>query len=373
MTRILQRHPMALAVGAALALPAQPLLAQAFDSNSAAVRDAYVGPVTQAKKDAALAGLQQLLRSLPTPPFRDWFGSYGAVTYSYNSHFSFSFQPNITATISAANDGDLGAPGAAVTLDSTRLSALASFSTARNFLITANGGAINTNGFNLTLSGNLTANGTLVKEGPGTLVLTGNNVWHAEPLILSGQIEGNSNSLQTSLSINDGVTVRFNQVVDGSYSGVMAQNYGYYANRPQFEKTGAGKLTLTASQSYGGATNLLQGTLALQGAGSLGNTSGVNVAAGAVLDISGAATTDQNVGALSGSGSVVLGTNRAVIDSGYDSTFSGRISGAGSVFKMGYQTLTLTSTQDYAGGTTIRETRIYSGLLPRSKTNQLIL
>ena len=358
MTRILQRHPMALAVGAALALPAPPLLAQAFDSNSAAVRDAYVGPETQAKKDAALAGLQQLLRSLPTPPFRDWFGSYGVVVHLYNSHFSFSFQPNITATISAANDVDLGAPGAAVTLDSTRLSALASFSTARNFLITANGGAINTNGFNLTLSGNLTANGTLVKEGPGTLVLTGNNVWHAVPLILSGQIEGNSDSLQTSLSLDDGVTAPSNQVVDGSYSGVMAQNYGYYANRPQFEKTGAGKLTLTASQSYGGATNLLQGTLALQGAGSLGNTSGVNVAAGAVLDISGATTTDQNVGALSGSGSVVLGTNRAVIDSGYDSTFSGRISGAGSVLKMGYQTLTLTSTQDYAGGTTIGEGRL---------------
>lgn len=355
MTRILKRHPMALAVGAALALPAPPLLAQAFDSNSAAVRDAYVGPETQAKKDAALAGLQQLLQQLRTQPFCWGCSNYDASFERVSLNHSTNFPPMITAAISAANDGDLGTPGATVTLDSTRLSALASFSTARNFLITANGGAINTNGFNLALTGNLTANGTLVKEGPGTLVLTGHNVWHVEPLILSGEIEGNSDSLQTSLSLDHGVTVRFNQVADGRYPGVMAITYYGYRARAQFEKTGAGKLTLTASQSYGGATNLLNGTLALQGAGSLGNTRGVNVAAGAVLDISGAATADQNVGALSGSGSVVLGTNRAIIDSGYDSTFSGRISGAGSVLKMGYQTLTLTSPQDYAGGTTIAE------------------
>jgi len=52
-------------------------------------------------------------------------------------------------------------------------------------------------------------------------------------------------------------------------------------------KAGAGTLSLTAANSYGGNTTVSAGTLAVAG-GSIGNSPVVSVAAGATLDVSAA-------------------------------------------------------------------------------------
>ena len=51
-------------------------------------------------------------------------------------------------------------------------------------------------------------------------------------------------------------------------------------------KTGTGKLTLTGSNSYTGATTVSQGTLALSGSGSIAGSLAIDVASGATLDVS---------------------------------------------------------------------------------------
>jgi autotransporter-associated beta strand protein len=55
-------------------------------------------------------------------------------------------------------------------------------------------------------------------------------------------------------------------------------------------KTGVGKLTLVAANTYDGATTINTGTLALSSSGSLNTTSSVSIAAGATFDVSAYAT-----------------------------------------------------------------------------------
>jgi hypothetical protein len=83
--------------------------------------------------------------------------------------------------LTAGRDADLGAAGSSVALDNTRLTTQASFSTARDFNISAAGGTINTNGYEFGIDGKITAAGILDKEGAGVLALTGNNVWTETP------------------------------------------------------------------------------------------------------------------------------------------------------------------------------------------------
>lgn len=52
------------------------------------------------------------------------------------------------------------------------------------------------------------------------------------------------------------------------------------------DKTGAGTLALTRANSYTGATNIQQGTLALVGSGSISTSTVINVSSGATLDVS---------------------------------------------------------------------------------------
>jgi len=80
-----------------------------------------------------------------------------------------------------------------------------------------------------------------------------------------------------------------------------------------------------------------------------------SVALGATLDLNGIQAT---VGPLAGAGAVTLGSvSTAALTvnstSGNDSTFSGVISGSGSVLKTGPATLTLSGTNTYSGATTI--------------------
>jgi autotransporter-associated beta strand protein len=381
MKKVSQLQPMVLAVSGALALMAASGYAQTFDPNSAAVRQAYVGAATQEKKDAALAGLTLLARQIPGPCPFSLCSQGGGVIIRLTPDQPFNFGPpwpQINSTTLAANNGDLGAAGAPVTLNNTLLRTLASFSTPRDFAIGTGGARIDTNGFNLSITGTLTANGVLVKDGQGTLTVTGNNVWNQQPYVANGVLEGNTTSLQTSI-LNNG-TVRFNQAADGTYTGVISKaepssgisfivttdpfgNPTSPAQAPtpnpfgNFEKTGSGKLTLNNAQAYGGTTTILGGTLALQGGGSLGNTSALNIGNGATFDISASGISfHSGVGQLSGAGKIVLGDNTLRVDSNNDSTFSGLISGSGAFIKGGTGTLTFTGANDarstfFVGGT----------------------
>ena len=165
----------------ALAAPA----VWALDPQTPAVRDAYLGAATPEKTNAALAGLNDLLASAFTGKNPDlsggFYASSGSLTFG-TSDFGLFWNslghPLIFTTLNAGADSDLGAPNNPLLLDGTTLNVLASFSSERAVSIGLHDAIINTNAFNLVLSGDLTADGLLRKEGTGVLELTGNNSWH---------------------------------------------------------------------------------------------------------------------------------------------------------------------------------------------------
>jgi len=92
-------------------------------------------------------------------------------------------------------------------------------------------------------------------------------------------------------------------------------------------KTGAGTLTLSAANSYAGATTIGAGTLALTGAGSIAASSGLT--ANGTFDIS-ATTVGASIASLSGNGRVETGVRTLQVGSGNsDSAFSGMIVNGG--------------------------------------------
>ncbi|RZL85682.1 MAG: autotransporter outer membrane beta-barrel domain-containing protein, partial [Variovorax sp.] len=132
-------------------------------------------------------------------------------------------------------------------------------------------------------------------------------------------------TLQTSaefapLAITDNGLVRFAQIDDVSYAGLLSGAGG-------IEKTGAGTLTLTRDQATTGLTTITAGTLQL---GDAGPTS----------------TTGSVAGDIANNAALVLNRSNALV-------LAGTISGTGSVTQLGGGTTTFIADNSYTGGTTI--------------------
>ena len=237
-------------------------------------------------------------------------------------------------------DARLGAPGADLSFNGGTLQLGAGFNLDPNRAITLNGGGtIDTQGFNTTVSQGVTGAGALGKTGSGTMTLTGNNTFSGGLNINGGTVRAASDNnlgagaisigngtLQASGNLNTDNAVSLNSATSGidtqgnavTMTGVLSGNGG-------LAKTGAGTLTLTNANSYTGVTSIGQGTVALAGAGSIANSSKVNVAG--TLDIAGTAA-DANIQSLAGNGSVALGARSLTLTNAGD-TFGGVIAGSG--------------------------------------------
>ena len=226
-----------------------------------------------------------------------------------------------------------------------------------------------------TFSGNVSGSGVLVKNGTGTLTLSGSNSYSGGTVINAGALQGDSNSLQGN--ITDNAALIFNQLANGTYAGVVS-------GAGSLTKTGAGALTLSGANTYSGGTTIsagaLQGdTTSLQGnitdnaslifnqgadgtfAGVVSGTGSLTKAGAGTLTLSGANTysggTTINAGALQGDTTSLQGNiadNASLIfNQGVDGAFAGAVSGTGGLTKTGAGTLTLSGANTYSGGTTI--------------------
>jgi fibronectin-binding autotransporter adhesin len=135
-------------------------------------------------------------------------------------------------------------------------------------------------------------------------------------------------------------------------TGDTATFSGVIAGSGAFTKAGAGGLSLSATNTYSGATTVSAGTLTVTGGDAISSNSSVAVAGGATLALS----NNESIGNLSGAGAITLGGNTLTSTITADTTFSGGISGTGglSVNQSGAATfaLTLSGTNTYTGNTT---------------------
>lgn len=188
-------------------------------------------------------------------------------------HNSLTFSNGITFTLES------GTTGASVTLAPTRSVHLASASSAAN--ITALSGQTlgisgvideiaagskltwNGSGANLVLSGSNTYSGATTISA-GTLTITG-----------AGQLGG---GIYPGAIANSGVFI-WNSSAAQILSGVVSGS-------GPLNKSGSGTLTLSAANTYTGATTIGAGALALGSAASINSTPSLTLAAGSIFDVS---------------------------------------------------------------------------------------
>ena len=198
------------------------------------------------------------------------------------------------------------------TLDvSSRLNALGS-----------NGAVIDTNGNNVTLASAMTgAGGQLVKQGAGTLTLTGDNTYDGTTYINAGDVVigngGNSGNIAGDVVNNTQLTINRSDTSTllGSISGTGT-----------LVQAGMGTTVLTGNNTYTGDTLVNAGSLQLGNGGTTGSLAGdVSLAAG----------------------------TRLAVDRSDTSLLQGIVSGAGSFEQIGTGTNVIAGDNTYTGGTTI--------------------
>lgn len=117
-------------------------------------------------------------------------------------------------------------------------------------------------------------------------------------------------------------------------------------------KTGSGNLITTFLQTYSGGTIINQGNFVLSGFGSLLSTGSVTVNGG-TFDISDMTNFSTTIGNLTGVGTVALGTRTLLVGTASNFTFSGTITGTGTFNKQGTGTLNLPNATGFTGTTQI--------------------
>jgi autotransporter-associated beta strand protein len=214
--------------------------------------------------------------------------------------------------------------------------------------IGGSGGLAVTGGTETLTGANGYTGATTIGSG-ATLVLSGNgSIAASSGVVANGTLDvsatGGAPSI-AGLSGNGNVVLGAKNLAltgaSGNFAGSIAGSGGVAVN--------GGTQVLSGANAYTGATQVGSGaTLGLAGAGSVAASSGV--ANAGTFDISGASS-GTTVNALTGAGSVVLGSRTLTISTA-STAFTGSFSGTGGVTVNGGQ-LTLTGTQAYTGLTTV--------------------
>jgi fibronectin-binding autotransporter adhesin len=274
-------------------------------------------------------------------------------------------------TVRISDDANLGTGD--IALSGGTLQTTAAIASGKTISVSGNNNAVDTNGFDSTLSDAITGGGRFVKSGNGVLTLAGVNTYLGRTSIDGGTLsiseDANLGNAASSLRFNTGTLLTTAGITsarnirlttgggtidtnghDSTLSGVIRGAGG-------LTKLNSGTLTLAGINTYRGDTVVNGGTLQAASAVAFSSHSAVVLAnaAGVTLDLN---SIDQTIGSLAGGGplggDVALGS--ATLTTGVNNTstqFDGTINGSGALVKTGTGTFTLTGVNTYAGGTTI--------------------
>jgi autotransporter-associated beta strand protein len=255
---------------------------------------------------------------------------------------------NVAANLTFANGGILQYTGPTVTID--RAFTLNTGTTTP----TGGGFDVATAGTVLTISGAGTGAGGFIKNGLGTLVLTGANAYTGGTTINAGVLQVGAAEATGALgtgAITDNGTLVYNLTSAATVAGIISGTGGVTL-------LGPGNLTLSGANTFTGPITVSGGALLAGNASAFGTNVPVSVASGATLSLNGNSVA---IGSLTGAGTANDNSaTAATLTVGGDNTsttFSGTIvngsTGALSLTKVGNGILTLTGTNTYTGGTNV--------------------
>jgi autotransporter-associated beta strand protein len=295
----------------------------------------------------------------------------GSGTLTLSGTNTYSGATTINGGTVAVNSGSaLGASGVAATINAGTLEAVATFSSARNYILGDVASTIMVDPAQTFTIGNVVSGtGGLTKTGTGTLTLSGTNTYSGATAINGGAIAVKSAS---SLGTTGGLTINAGTLeISTGYSTTRSITLGNAASTFQVDpsqtftdttaiggsgslnKTGAGTMVLGATETYTGSTNVSAGTLQIDASNRIVDTSALTVSGG-TFDVQTFSETVAAVnlvsGSITGAGTGTLTGSSYAVQSG---TISAILAGAGALTKTTSGTVTLSGANTYTGTTTV--------------------
>lgn len=266
----------------------------------------------------------------------------GSGTFTVQGSNSYSGGTTLRAGRLAMNNaGGLGT--GTITFDSTdtptlQTNAALSISNAMNLL--SGVGTINSNGFDSTLSGDISGAGGLTKIGSGTLTLSGSNTFSGGLRVNAGTVAASdSASLGTGLVTLDSGTMQFldDSSFDNSFRVESGDGIFDTANTVSMTGSingpgnvafeGGGRFNLLGTGSYTGDTEISDGTtVALQANSALPSTTNVSIDSMSTLAVGTSTATVNDLastGTLTNNGGTLNVTNAITLIGGASISGSG--------------------------------------------------
>ena len=204
-----------------------------------------------------------------------------------------------------------------------------------------------------TQSGTISETGTMaavVKEGTGTLILTGTNTYTGGTRVNAGVLQGNTDSLQGDIKNN--ASLVFDQAADGTYAGTLS-------GTGSVSKINSGTLIVTGTNTLSGTFILAGGTV--QAGSSTAFGTGTISFTGGALQYGNGITQD-----FSNQFSKAANQNYSIDTNGNDVTFATALTSTGGSFTLNDSgivpgVLTLTGSNTYSGGTILNGGTLVAG------------
>ncbi len=169
-----------------------------------------------------------------------------------------------------------------------------------------------------------------------------------DEFLASDNVVFTGSAVNYTVDITDGNVNPNLTTFTGGSNYLLQSGSGYGISNGSLVKSGAGTLTITNTNSYMGGTTLDGGTINVNNAAALGDSSGA-------LTFSGSGGTIQLGATISSNRNYVMNAAGTLDTNGYDLAHSGVISGTAGLAKTGAGTLTLAGSSTFGGAFTISQ------------------